>query len=224
MTPMQRRPEPELMDDPAQALAYAEADFSEPHDRFVQLFQTRFGEFRPRHVLDLGCGPGDICRRFARAYPDCEVHGIDGAQAMLDVGSRLLQGAPEAARIQLLLGRLPNAAPPLPSYDTIISNSLLHHLDDPRVLWQAVARHATAGAAVFIMDLMRPDSEAIAARLVETYASDEPEVLQRDFFHSLCAAYRPEEVRAQLAGAGLGQLQVEIISDRHWIASGISWA
>ena len=69
---MQRRPEPELMDDTAQAQAYAQADFEQPHSQVIAHFQRCF----PRAsitgcVLDLGCGPCDITRRFALTYPDC---------------------------------------------------------------------------------------------------------------------------------------------------------
>jgi hypothetical protein len=51
-------------------------------------------------------------------------------------------------------------------------------------------------------------------------AGGEPEILQRDFFYSLCAAYTPDEVRAQLASAGLAHFAFESVSDRHWIAYG----
>ena len=82
---MQRIPEPELMNDPAQALAYAEADFSEPHTAFVDGFVERFPESEPRQILDLGCGPGDITERFAQRYPDCHITAVDGAQTVLDL-------------------------------------------------------------------------------------------------------------------------------------------
>lgn len=39
---MQRIPEPDLMDDDAQARAYAEADFSEPHENFIALFKQQW--------------------------------------------------------------------------------------------------------------------------------------------------------------------------------------
>ena len=68
---MERIPEPELMDDPAQAYAYANADFSEPHQAFVERFTQCFPGHAPRRVLDLGCGAADITIRFARAYADC---------------------------------------------------------------------------------------------------------------------------------------------------------
>ena len=56
---MQRAPEVEVMADPQQALAYARADFSEPHNRFVELFRERIGATAGASVLDLGCGFGD---------------------------------------------------------------------------------------------------------------------------------------------------------------------
>lgn len=216
---MERVAEPELMDDAAQARAYAEADFSEPHERFVALFRQRFPDLAPgSRVLDLGCGPGDITLRFARAHPACRVHGVDGAAAMLQHAEAQLAHSGLGARIRYIHGYLPDTR--LPSrYDAVISNSLLHHLADPAVLWQAIRRHGRPGAVVFVMDLLRPASREAAAALVACYAADEPEVLRHDFFHSLLAAYRPDEVAAQLAAAGL-DLGVEVVSDRHLTVSG----
>jgi len=54
----------------------------------------------------------------------------------------------------------------------------------------------------------------------EFYAPLPPEVLKRDFFHSLCAAFTLAEVQAQLREAGLGDLRCEMVSDRHWAVSG----
>ena len=173
---MTRVPEPELMNDDEQAAAYAQADFSGPHKRVITLFRETFGTDGIKgYVLDLGCGPGDIAFRFARAYPDCVVHGMDGAEAMLRCGRKLLQEASDIRdRVELIHGLLPDASPPLLKYDIIISNSLLHHLMDPSVLWQAVKRYAASGAPVFIVDLKRPQSPEEARVLVETYSGGEP--------------------------------------------------
>lgn len=217
---MKRRPEPELMDQPAQARAYAEADFSEPHDAFVTQFRERFPGHQPRRVLDLGCGPADISCRFAQAYPDCRVLGIDGAAAMLALGEQRLQQSRLQHRVSLQLCHLP--APDLATqgpFDTIICNSLLHHLHDPLTLWQTICQAAAADCAVLIMDLLRPDSERQAAELVRLHAGDEADLLQHDFYHSLLAAYRPQEVATQIQYSGL-QLAVHPISDRHMIMVG----
>ena len=76
-------------------------------------------------------------------------------------------------------------------------------------------RWAFPGGLVQIMDLTRPPSTAEAHAIVMRYSGSEPEVLRRDFFASLCAAFEPDEVRAQLRAADLPWLEVEPISDRH---------
>ena len=215
---MDRIPEPELMDDPAQALAYARADFSEPHEAFVGRFQERFPQWRPRRVLDLGCGPADVTIRFARAYPECEIVGVDGAEAMLALGREALERAGLSGRVRLVRRRLP-AAGWDERFDTAISNSLLHHLHDPMVLWGTVAACAAPDAAVCVMDLVRPDTRAAAEALVAQHAAGEPEILRRDFLNSLCAAFTPREIEGQLRRAGL-RLAVETVSDRHVLVWG----
>lgn len=218
---MQRIPEPELMDNAAQARAYAEADFEQPHSQVIAQFQRCFAGLPvPGCVLDLGCGPCDITRRFALAYPDCTLHAVDGAAQMLKLGAAMLDQTGLAPRITLVRARLPDDALPRSGYDAVISNSLLHHLADPQVLWRSITRHARPGAPIFIMDLLRPDSTAAARALMERYAAGEPEILREDFFNSLCAAYRIDEIAAQLEAAGLGHLTIETISDRHFIVHG----
>ena len=218
---MQRTPEPELMDDDEQARAYAEADFSEPHEHFVALFRETFpGLELACTVLDLCCCAADVAIRLARAFPRCRIDGVDGAPAMLRYGRLAVENAGLAARIRLVEGHLPGAALPLERYDAVISNSLLHHLADPAVIWNSIRRFGKSGAAVFVMDLMRPENAEEVERLVREYAAGEPEVLRRDFHASLHAAYRPEETRAQLAAAGLPEFNVRPVSDRHFAVFG----
>lgn len=217
-----RTPEPELMEGLEQARAYAAEDFSEPNT----LFLKRFRLLHPRppgaaRVLDLGCGPADICLRFARAFPDAEIHALDGSEAMLDHARRALEREPELApRVQLLCATLPSADISDGAYDIVLSNSLLHHLHDPAVLWETIKGAAKREATVLVMDLFRPPSKAAAAALVAAHAGSAPEVLRRDFHNSLLAAFTPEEVEEQLQVAGLAQLRVERVSDRHLTVSG----
>ena len=220
---MDRILEPELMDDDEQAKAYAEADFSEPHQRFVTLFKETFPDLDINgYVLDLGCGSCDVTIRFARSFPNCLIHAIDGSKAMLHCGEDLLQHDRHLQRqIKLIHGMLPGTALPRKAYDVVISNSLLHHLDDPRILWDTVRQYATSGTLVYIMDLMRPDTKEDARMLVDRYAGSEPAILQRDFYNSLLASFEPEEIHSQLKSAGLDNLSVRGISDRHVLVSGI---
>lgn len=219
---MERIPEPELMEVEDQARAYAEADFEEPHSRFLTLLKESFPQLNiSGRVLDLGCGPGDISMRVARAFPACSVLGIDGSQAMLERGREILRrsGALES-RVELAQVMLPADGVPAGDYEIIISNSLLHHLADPQVLWNAIREAGASGTPVFVMDLMRPVSITEAKKIVEAYTVGEPEILKKDFHASLLAAYRIDEVREQLRGAGLECLNLSSVSDRHLLVWG----
>jgi len=209
------------MDEFEQARAYAEADFSEPNERFVSLLRTEFPALASGAVLDLGCGPGDIAMRLAAGLPQLVVHGLDGSAAMLDCARReLARRTGLERRVSFIEGMLPGCRLPLATYDAVISNSLLHHLHDPMVLWHSVRELGCPGAPVLIMDLFRPRDLQAARGIVEQYAADEPEVLQRDFYNSLLAAFEPDEVREQLRAAGLGTLEVRTVSDRHLVVAG----
>jgi 2-polyprenyl-3-methyl-5-hydroxy-6-metoxy-1,4-benzoquinol methylase len=216
---MKRIPEPELMDSPEQVDAYAAADFEEGNRAFAARVAEALSGGRAGTLIDLGCGPGDICRRLAEALPDWTIEGLDAGPNMLRTAERDTADSPHADRIRYRLARLPDDALPPAGYRAVVSNSLLHHLPDPSALWRSIARLAAPGAYVQVMDLDRPDDEATARSLVDAYALDEPDVLREDFFNSLCAAWTAEEVTEQLAEAGL-DLRVERISDRHWLVHG----
>jgi len=219
---MQRVTEPELMDEPSQAEAYAAADFAEAHERIVEGFGVYFpGIEIAGHVLDLGCGPGDISFRFAMRFPGTSVTGVDGSAAMIELArQRQARETGSVDRVRFIEALIPDASLPAGPYAAIISNSLLHHLHNPAVLWEVVNRHAGRGTHIFIADLYRPQSTAVAWQLVEQYAAAEPEVLRHDFYHSLCAAFEPAEIEAQLAAADLHELSVDLLSDRHLVVHG----
>jgi ubiquinone/menaquinone biosynthesis C-methylase UbiE len=213
--------EPELMTDENQALAYAAADFATPNQAFVDRFIDIFPDFTRGTLVDLGCGPADIPIRVCRALPRVAVTAVDGSEPMLAPGRAAVTAAGLGARIRLVCARLPGLERPPDGFDGVISNSLLHHLPRADVLWSEVARLGRAHATVLVTDLHRPDSVERAREIVETYSGAEPEVLKRDFFHSLCAAFTVAEVTEQIRDAGLqGALRCEMISDRHWAAWG----
>lgn len=216
---LERTPEPELMDEDEQAAAYAGADFEASHGAIVDALLGRLPDFPATgHVLDIGCGPGDISVRVARCFPGVRIDGIDGAEAMLAPGRERIGREGLGERIGLYRVMLPDEAPPRGVYDAVVSNSLLHHLHDPMVLWGVVAATARVGAPVFVADLARPEDGAAVDALVADMA-DEPEVLRRDFRASLHAAFTVEEVRGQLRAAGL-DLAVEMIDGHHLVVWG----
>lgn len=219
---MQRIIEPELMIDEEQSHAYAQADFEDPNIHFVNLFKETFGADFSGDVLDIGCGNADITLRFAKDYSECFIDGIDGSESMLNYGRKALsQGSPNLRkRVRLMKGIVPDVKLPQAHYDAIISNSVLHHIHNPSLLWQFVKTYGVSGTKIFIGDLFRPSSPERAMEIVELYAKDEPEILKRDFYNSLLAAFEITEIKEQLKLANIEGLSVEQISDRHILISG----
>jgi len=225
---MQRSVEPELMDDPLQVQAYAQADFRATDqalvDRLVELFGESLGDGPGPRLVDLGCGPGNISFRLAERFPQTSVLGLDGAAAMLEVAQQELAqrvlGCPGLADrlrfAQVLLG--PETLP-YGGFTAVVSNSLLHHLHDPQALWRHLRPLAAPGAAIYIKDLRRPATPEAALALQQLHLTSAPAVLQRDYLASLHAAFEPTEVEAQLRVAGLpvGEhgLRVAALDDRY---------
>jgi SAM-dependent methyltransferase len=219
---MIRIPEPELMDDIDQALAYDAADFSRAHNRRVDIFR----ELAPPQALtgstlDLGCGSGDLDFRILSALPEISILGVDGAQAMIDLANKRATQDPKLkSRVSFICRFIPSEDLPLGPWQTIMSNSFLHHLHDPQILWGTVKRLAAPETYIFISDLRRPDTESEAQRIVNDLASQENQIIKRDFYNSLLAAFEVAEVEHQLALAQIKGLEVNQLDDIHLTVTG----
>lgn len=222
-TMMERIPEPELMNDPRQVAAYAGPYLDNGYWLFIQRFRKFFPRLtREGAALDLGCGPAAIPLRLARLLPQWEIHGVDGSPAMLAAGRQAVRREGLKDRIRLLHTILPSELPlPRKGYEAVISNSFLHHLADPLVLWQTIRRYALPGGAILVMDLLRPADESSAELVIDTYVPGAPPMLRQDMLLSLRAAYTLTEVSDQLGQANLaGCLTVAMASPLQFAAYG----
>jgi SAM-dependent methyltransferase len=215
---MQRILEPEIMADPAQSLAYANADFATSNQWFVDHFIADNPQSL-HDVVDLGCGPCDVMIRLADARPDMHITAVDGSAAMIELASQAVRTARHEGRIATMQGYLPGVALAERAFDAVLSKDFLHHLPDPMVLWSEARRLGRQGAVVYVMDLIRPANEEDARNIVETVTPNEHPILKEDFFNSLRAALTLDEVGAQIRQAGLA-LRVTRISERHMLIAG----
>jgi ubiquinone/menaquinone biosynthesis C-methylase UbiE len=215
---MERILEAELMDDQQQAVAYAQADFSASNQAYVDQVLADLPAPLGR-VLDIGCGPADVDIRLAAASPASQITAVDGSAAMIELARRAVAAAGLAERIRLVEGYVPGLDLAERSFDVVLSKDFLHHLPDPAVLWAEARRLGAPGAALYVMDLVRPESPAAARAIVEAVAGDEHPLLKEDFYNSLCAAFTLDEVAEQLGQAGL-DLEVRQVSNRHMLITG----
>lgn len=216
-----RIPEPELMEEPNQVVSYANADFESAHSMIIQQFQNRFPlKFSPHSVLDLGSGPGEMSSRLFQLFPNADFTFLDGSNLMLDFCKKRLSTFDLEKRNNKMIfkNELVQEFVPESSFELVFSNSLLHHIHDPYEFWSAIQRSVGDESFIFVSDLLRPNSISEARQLVERYAKQESEILKNDFLNSLLAAFRLEEVTEMIAKIRMShKLNIEVISDRHWI-------
>jgi ubiquinone/menaquinone biosynthesis C-methylase UbiE len=216
---LERVLEPEVMDTAEEAADYDSMDHAEVNRRFAEDFLAAVrghnGDLMSGTVLDLGTGtaqiPIELCRRSG-----VRVVAADAAEAMLDVARRNVERAGLAERIELRRAdakRLPFADR---QFRLVMSNSIVHHIPEPRDVLTESVRILAPGGLIFFRDLMRPDSDAALASVVDAYAGGANEHQRKMFADSLHAALSVEEMQSLVAGFGFDPRTVRATSDRHW--------
>lgn len=210
--------EPEVMDEPGEALAYDQMDFTEVNRAFVSDWSKAFGQPIPAgmRLLDVGCGTGRIPIEFARTYPGMHITGIDLAHSMIELGQKHLDQI--GLRGQVLLRLVDAKQIPFAdqSFDSVVSNSIVHHIPDPFDCVAGMVRVCAPGGLLFVRDLFRPESAAEVDRLVDLHSGDSDERQRGLFRASFYAALTLEEVRDLVGRLGFGPETVRASSDRHW--------
>ena len=207
--------EPECMDTVEEAVQYDLMDHSEVNKAFVDRFLEIGGA---GHVLDVGTGPAHIPIELCRRRADVRVTAVDAARAMLERAAARVREAGLSGRVRLSLADGKKLAFADGAFDAVMSNSIVHHLADPRPFLREVRRLVKPGGVLFVRDLFRPESEAALEGLVAKHTAGATAEQRGLFAASLRAAFTVDEVRAMLAECELGDLRVAASSDRHWSA------
>ena len=209
---MERVLEPEVMDTAEEAAEYDSMDHTGPNESFL----ARLIELGAKgSFLDIGTGPGHIPVMVCRAVPESTVVGVDLSKNMLIHAERHREASPYADRIEYHLMDAKDLGLPDAHFDTVYSNTILHHIPDPRPFLSEAYRMLRPGGALLIRDLFRPDSEARRDELVDLHAADASPNQRELFRASLHAAFTPDELRAIASEVGLKDAEVVVDSDRH---------
>jgi len=187
-----------------------------PEGPFRQKVPVTFSLPEESEILDLGTGTALIPIELCRQWPAARVRAVDLAENMLEVARRnvVKAGLGEQIRLEQVDAKgLPYGNG---QFATVMSNSIVHHLPDPWIVFQEAWRVAGPGGLLFLRDLMRPDDEATLRRLVELYTVGANPHQRQMFDDSLRAALTVAEVRALVARLGAEPDSVQPTSDRHW--------
>ncbi|MEX2538982.1 MAG: class I SAM-dependent methyltransferase, partial [Actinomycetota bacterium] len=164
-------------------------------------------------LLDLGVGSGRALQRFLAMRPDVAATGVDLAPNMLARARRFLDDSGVGHRVTLIDGDMTALPDHVTNekWDAISSVWTLHHLPDSDVLRAALRQiaeiRARDGSAVWLLDFHRLRYPNSFRALVDVLQQDVPPFLLADGLASEAAAFTHDELRTELAAAGLGNLE-----------------
>lgn len=145
------------------------------------------------HVLDVGCGTGELLHRIARKYPQARLSGIDPVPEMLAVAKQKL---PERAEFRVGYA---NALPwPDGSFDVVVSCNMFHYVTRPVPAIREMTRVLKPGGKLVITDWC---DDYLACRICNIYLR----ITNRAYYKT----YRQQECLDLLAEAGHAGVQIE---------------
>lgn len=219
--------EPEVMDSDEDTREYDAMDHAAVNAQFVtDLLCTltdwslqrpvRTARDSPLEILDLGAGTAQIPIELCRLAPRVHVTAVDAAESMLNRARRNVAAAGLADRIELVLADAKHLSFEPATYRVVISNSIVHHIAQPRTVLAEAVRVTSAWGLLFHRDLARPRDEAELNHWVATYAAGTTPHQRKLFADSLRAALTLDEMQQLVAEFGFTPDTVQMTSDRHW--------
>ena len=215
---MDRRAEPELMNTKDQVDSYSEADFSKGEIKFVQFIKNylKKNNIHLTHndlIIDLGCGPGNISERLSSEWPNTNVLGIDGSREMINKAKMRKNLEEESFKNldylcedikKIKLAEISNKN----HINLLVSNSLIHHITHINEFFECIISLSGPKTLNFHKDLIRPTNEKYALELKAECESKYNEILTSDYYASLLASYRADELRSIISEKNLTHLDV----------------
>lgn len=219
--------EQEVMDTSEEASDYDAMDHVAVNASFADDFVARATSLpEGGTMLDVGSGTGRIPILIAERLPYATLVGIDLAENMLVVGRENVRRAGLSERVTLERRDAKDTGFGGGSFKAVTSNSLVHHIPQPKGALAEMWRLVAPGGILFVRDLRRPDTEEEVLDLVRLHATIPPGLPDREramherqrllFASSLRAALRLDEIEAMADAVGVRSRELYLSSDRHW--------
>lgn len=125
----------------------------------VHYLQTRFPDYKPGRILDMGCAVGNSTLPWARSFPDAQVHAIDVAAPCLRFAHARAEQAGVAVHFSQQNAERTNFE--AESFDVVASHIMLHETSKPalRNVVRETHRLLRPGGLMLHLDVPRGDSE-----------------------------------------------------------------
>jgi len=229
---MDREPEPELMNKKSQVKAYCSADFSLGEINLIKfisdyLKKNKINLSRNDLIVDLGCGPGNISEKLSERWPEVNVLGIDGSHEMIrEAESRIFKS--KIINKYRNLNYLCSDIRKINSHEIfsrkeitlLVSNSFIHHIVDLDNFFKFIINLSNKETINFHKDLIRPKDIETALKLKDKCSQKYNIILTNDYYASLKASYRKNEIKEKILELNLKSMNVLEESEEYLIVYG----
>ena len=154
-------------------------------------------------MLDVGTGPGLIPILISRGRPGLRIRAVDISKGMLTLANQDAERYGVEDRVLFEQADAKSLSYESDSFDIVISHAMLHHLPDPVMALEEMARVVRPGGRLVVKDILRPPDWAVAwyVRIFGSlmgYSLEE----KRIYHESLRAAFSVAEMATQVSQAG----------------------
>lgn len=109
----------------------------------------------PTHILELGCGTGNLTLQLAARCPNAAITTVDASPEMTRITTLRAQRQGAASRIQTITTAFEDLSLPPASFDVVTSCLSLHHVRDKAPLYRNIHKWLAPGGVLRFADQLR---------------------------------------------------------------------
>ena len=98
------------------------------HEMLFNMFRYIPESFKPKRIIDLGCGTGNLTQEILNHFPYAEIHALDLSE---DILGECKKRFPNTENISYIKADFKQMSLDSNAYDLVMSSIAIHHVEDP---------------------------------------------------------------------------------------------
>ncbi|GIW65566.1 MAG: hypothetical protein KatS3mg094_085 [Candidatus Parcubacteria bacterium] len=164
-------------------------------DNLIEFAKTKIDTNKKIKILDVGCGPGFLCKELALRFPNALIIGIDNTKFALQLAKKNCKGCKNTKFISDDIHKLnfPNNY-----FDIVVCKDSLHQFKNTSKAIKEMLRVTKQNSLIYIQDLRRDVPYYLLKMVIP------PDNLSKKLiYYSARAAYLPSEIKKILKKIGI---------------------
>lgn len=211
---LRRTPEPEMVTTADGSVndyqAMMKSNMTANYALSLDLIHRTRDELSNKSALDLCCGPGHLTLCLSEYLHYEHAHGVDLSPAMIEAAELNTKRQGLSKQISFSCQDVVKLSTNFSQrFDLVSMTNAAHHLPNiqaVRSVLEQAEKLAQPHGLIFVSDLARLKSSKVTERFVALVGAEYGPHMKEDFFHSMQAAWLPEELSEA----------VPLDSKRHW--------